>query len=161
MQVHSSRFGILDISPADLLWMPEGMVGYETDRHWTIIPDERGAQCLWLQSIREPETAFALLHPAQWIPEYRLVVDAGTLDRLGGDTADRIFVWVPVARAAGGLQLQLQLPVVINASARRGLQLIVAGQTPIDLTHGPRDPLGTPEVPLSVATTRTTNTSAA
>ncbi|MFN5468187.1 MAG: flagellar assembly protein FliW [Pirellulaceae bacterium] len=161
MQVHSSRFGILEISPADLLWMPEGMVGYEADRHWTIIPDDRGAGCLWLQSIREPETAFALLHPAQWIPEYRLVVDAGTLARLGGDTADRIFVWVPVARAEEGFQLQLQLPVVINASSRCGLQLIVAGQMPLDLSHSPRDQLGTPEVPLAVAITRTTNTSAA
>jgi flagellar assembly factor FliW len=161
MQVHSSRFGILEISPADLLWMPEGMVGYETDRHWTIIPDDRGAGCLWLQSIREPETAFALFHPAQWIPEYRLVVDAGTLDRLGGDTADRLFIWVPVARAGEGFQLQLQLPVVINASARRGLQLIVPEQMPLDLSYGPRDPLGTSEVPLAVAITRATNTSAA
>jgi flagellar assembly factor FliW len=161
MQVHSSRFGVLEISPADLLWMPEGMVGYETDRHWTIVPDNRGAGCLWLQSIREPETAFALLHPALWIPEYRLVVDSGTLDRLGGDTSDRIFIWVPVAKAGEGFQLQLQLPVVINASARRGLQLIVAGQMPLDLSHGPRDPLGTQEVPLAVAITRTTNTSAA
>jgi flagellar assembly factor FliW len=161
MQVHSSRFGILEISPADLLWMPEGMVGYETDRHWTIIPDDRGAGCLWLQSIREPETAFALLHPAQWIPEYRLFVDAGTLDRLGGATGDRIFVWVPVARAGEGFQLQLQLPVVINASARRGLQLIMAEQMPFDVSHGSRDSLAPPEVPVAVATTRTTTTSAA
>jgi flagellar assembly factor FliW len=161
MQVHSSRFGILEISPADLLWMPDGMIGYETDRHWAIVPDDRGAGCLWLQSIRDPETAFALLHPAQWIPEYRLMVVAGTLDRLGSDCADRIFVWVPVARAGEGFQLQLQLPVVINASARRGLQLIVADQLPIDLSAGAREPLDTPEVPLAVATTRTTSTSAA
>ena len=55
MKIDTSRFGIVDIEPDDLLHFASGLLGLEECRHWVLLADAVNEALGWLQSATRPE----------------------------------------------------------------------------------------------------------
>ena len=54
MQVNTSRFGMVEILPEDILLFSRGLIGFESHRHWVLLADGGSSGVAWLQSLTDP-----------------------------------------------------------------------------------------------------------
>ena len=82
MQIHTTRFSLVEIDVADILLFPHGVIAFEDCRHWVLLGDEDNASLGWLQSITRGEVALAAVSPRRFAPEYQVHVTRGQLHSL-------------------------------------------------------------------------------
>ena len=112
-----TRFGHaepLEVPAAGTLTFPEGLVGLDHLRHFTLVEDERVSPCRWLQSLDEPALAFLVVDPTLVSPGYAADLPHG----------DR---WVIITLRPQPEQSTANLlaPVVIDPHARTGRQIVL------------------------------------
>jgi len=74
MQIQSTRFGQLEISHSDLIFMPHGLIGFEEYRHWVLLASKESEELAWLQSVALSHVALPMISPRRFVPNYRLQV---------------------------------------------------------------------------------------
>ncbi len=133
MQVNTSRFGLVEILPEDILLFSRGLIGFESHRHWVLLADGGNSGVAWLQSLTDPCVALPMVSPRRYVPEYRVLIARNQLTPLELAVLDEAFVLVPVGQNESGLTLNLRGPVVINLNRRIGRQLITSDEQPLQL----------------------------
>ena len=129
MKVRTSRFGEVEIDPSRLLVFPHGLLGFARFRTFALLqPDDRGV-FYWLQSVEDPELAFVVTDPTAWVPGYAVPIRAGELTELGLDRAEDATLFAIVNRRDGAITANLQGPIVLNASSRTGIQLVLSDRS--------------------------------
>lgn len=124
MQIHTSRFGAVEIRPDDELLFPLGLIGLEAWRRWVVLADSRTPGLGWLQSIERDDLALAVVSPRRFVPEYQVRVAASELSPLeaAGETPQ---VVVAVSCHGGeALSINLKAPILICLGSRRGRQVV-------------------------------------
>jgi flagellar assembly factor FliW len=142
MQIKTSRFGMVEIMPEDILLFSRGIIGFEDHRHWVLLSDAENPAVAWLQSLSHAEVALPLVSPRRFVPEYQVRIVRGQLTPLELAVLDQAFVLVVVSRNECGLTVNLRAPVLINLDRRIGRQVVTNDEQPIKLA------LPTPAVPL-------------
>ena len=140
MQVNTSRFGLVEIVPEDILLFSRGLIGLESHRHWVLLADTRHSGVAWLQSLTEPAVALPMVSPRRFVPNYRVLIQRNQLTPLELAVLDEAFVLVPVGRNEDGLTLNLRAPVIVNLNRRIGRQVITGDEQPLQLAL-PKIPL--------------------
>ena len=133
MDISTSRFGNLQVSPADILLFENGLIGLRQCRRWVVLADAQNAALGWLQSIDEAETALGVVSPRRFVADYQLRVSRQELATLALTNTRDAQVVVIVSRHAEGLSLNLRAPLVINVESRRGRQVIAKDPLPVRL----------------------------
>lgn len=133
MEISTSRFGILPVSPTDILLFEHGLIGLRQCRRWVVLADAQNAALGWLQSIDEPDVALGVVSPRRFVPDFQLRVSRQELAPLTLSHARDAQVVVIVSRHPEGLSLNLRAPLVINVEARRGRQVIAKDPLPVRL----------------------------
>jgi flagellar assembly factor FliW len=141
MDIITSRFGSLQVSPADVLLFEHGLIGLRQCRRWVVLADAQNPALGWLQSIDEPDAALGVVSPRRYVPDYQLRVARGDLAPLALASVRDAQVVVIVSRSAEGLSLNLRAPLVINVEARRGRQVIAKNPLPVRLVLPVREEL--------------------
>jgi flagellar assembly factor FliW len=131
MKVDTSRFGIVDIEPDDLLHFASGLLGLEECRHWVLLADAENDALGWLQSTSRPDVAFAVVSPRRFVPEYQMRVSKGELTPLDLADVRSAQVLTIVGKNQDGVTLNLKAPLVINLERRMGRQVITNGDQPL------------------------------
>lgn len=131
MQIQSSRFGILDVSYSDMLFMPQGLIGFETCRHWVLLSNEDNQEVAWLQSVALSDVALPVISPRRFLPHYQLHVQRRDLELLQIHQRDRVFVLTVVSRSVDNLTTNLKSPIILNATQRLALQVVVTDDQPL------------------------------
>ena len=130
MEVRTSRFGILQVSPEDMLIFEHGLIGCRELRRWCLLADAENSALGWLQSIESPQTALGVVSPRRFVPDYQLRASRQDLTCLElGNTRDAQIA-VIVSRRPEGLSLNLRAPLVINVENRRGCQVVSSDPLP-------------------------------
>src|SRR3954464_11226960 len=142
MKIDTSRFGIVDIEPDDLLHFASGLLGLEECRHWVLLADAENEALGWLQSTSRPDVAVAVVSPRRFVPEYQMRVSKGELAPLDLPDVREAQVLTIVGKNQDGVTLNLKAPLVINLERRLGRQVITNGDQ--RLQH----PLHRPTAPL-------------
>jgi len=142
MKIDTSRFGIVDIEPDDLLHFASGLLGLEECRHWVLLADAENEALGWLQSTSRPDVAFAVVSPRRFVPEYQMWVSKGELAPLDLPDIRTAQVLTIVGKNDEGVTLNLKAPLVINLERRLGRQVITNGDQPL------QHPLHRPTAPL-------------
>ena len=132
MNIESPRFGTLTVEPSKIIEFPQGLVGMETSRRFTLFhPEGTEPKFFILQSIDDPEIALKVVDPALLGFSYEIELsDEETALLKYSDPADIVVVVIVWSEAASlnqpGSQLRanLKAPLVINTRERRGLQHI-------------------------------------
>jgi flagellar assembly factor FliW len=125
MKKIQSRFGEIEYDPENTLLFPEGLIGFETLRHFVVMPNEKEGPLFWIQSVDDPQLAFILTDPTSFYYDYKVVPDGRERQKLGiGDDAVCHVVTVPTDR---NITLNLAAPIHFAPETNRALQVILEG----------------------------------
>ena len=131
MDVPTSRFGNLCVSPQDMLTFRQGLIGYRELERWCLLADAENPTLGWLQSIDSPQVALGVVSPRRFVPQYQLRASRQDLQPLELAASRDAQVVVIVSRRPEGLSLNLQAPLVVNVENRQGCQVIARDPQPI------------------------------
>ncbi len=133
MQLTTTRFGSLEADPGDMLLFPSGLIGFETCRHWLLLPDPASEHVAWLQAVALAHVAIPVVSPRRFIPSYRACVPRRQLAQLQLRSTDEVYILGVLSKANSALTLNLKSPLVINATRRIGCQTITSDDQPLAL----------------------------
>jgi flagellar assembly factor FliW len=126
MNVHTTRFGIVEVDEDRIITFPAGLLGFSSFRRYALLqPDEEGA-FFWLQSVETPELAFVVTDPSLWTPEYEATIRREQMTELGLEKLEDAQVFAIVNRYDSALTANLQGPLVVNVQNRTAMQLVLA-----------------------------------
>jgi flagellar assembly factor FliW len=138
----TSRFGELEIEEDKVIEMPDGIVGFKEDRFLLLHPD-KGPFC-WFQAVANPDLAFVVVDPTQFVPDYQVKLTQDEYDKLKLVAGDEIILLsvVTMARDPRQVTMNLQGPIVINPSGMIAKQIVLetvqaATRHPLFATPGP------------------------
>lgn len=128
VEVRSLILGTLQASPEHLFTFPAGLTGLPERKRWVLVQAGR-AGFWWLQSLDEAGLAFLLADPFPAFPHYAVELGAGDLAALGAaspaDVVALAVVTLP-GRPGAPCVANLQGPIVLDLSTRRGRQVVIA-----------------------------------
>ena len=135
MKFHSTQFGMQEVDPESILTFPKGMPGFEGSTRYKLFHDDKEQQVVvhWLQSIDEPDVAFALVDPAVFGLNYEFVLTDEEEQLLKMENVDDIAVLLiaykpqPDADSKTNINANINGPIVLNTRTRLGLQKILVG----------------------------------
>jgi flagellar assembly factor FliW len=136
MQIQSTRFGKLDVNHADMLLMPQGLIGFETCRHWVLLASDDNSQVAWLQSVALANVAMPVVSPRRFLPNYRVHVHRRDLALLHMRNEDQIFVLSVVSKNGGTLTANLKSPILLNSTRRLAVQAVTTDEAPLAFPLG-------------------------
>jgi flagellar assembly factor FliW len=126
VNIVTTRFGLIRASEADLVRVPEGLIGFRGYTQFVLLPDPEVPGLTWLQSATASELAFGLVAPPLAVADYRVEIRPGDRATLELDDERSALVFVILNRGeGGGLTVNLQGPLVFNPVRRLGRQLVL------------------------------------
>lgn len=130
MKISTRLFGEVDIENEKILTFEKGIIGFPELKHFTMIYDEEqgsSAGIRYMQSVEEPGFAMPVMDPLIVKPDYDPEVNDELLSGLGELGPENILVLVTVTVPADltRMSVNLQGPIVINATERKAAQIIV------------------------------------
>ena len=114
MFIQTSRFGNVDLSQADIITFPEGLLGFQQLRKFVLLDDANDEIFAWLQSCEMPEVAFPVLEP-----ELFEALQLKGMDRV------RFFSIITIPEDATQMTANLKAPIVVNVAERIARQCVL------------------------------------
>jgi flagellar assembly factor FliW len=133
MLVKTSRFGQVQSSQEEVIIFPQGLIGFESSRHWLIVPDPENSDVAWLQSVSQPQIALPMVSPKKFVLDYRVNISKRQLAALNLRNTDRVYVLTVVSKSGKTLTANLRSPIVINLTKRLACQVITSDALPLAL----------------------------
>lgn len=131
MQITTKNFGEITIDDDKIIHFPKGIIGFPDLTDFTLIHDEeKGTSAIhWLQSLQEPAFAMPVMDPLIVCPDYNPEAEDELLNILGDFEPGEILalVTVTVPKDLTKMTVNLKGPIIINATSRKALQIIVEG----------------------------------
>jgi flagellar assembly factor FliW len=133
MLVQTTRFGQVQSSEEEVIIFPQGLIGFESTRHWLILPDPQNNDVAWLQSLAQMQVALPLVSPRKFAPGYKCVIPNRNLSPLNLRSTDRVYVMSVLSKSGKTLTINLRSPIVINLTKRLACQVITTEVLPLAL----------------------------
>lgn len=130
MKVETYLFGQIDVAPEKVISFPKGLVGFESNRRFTLAHEEGkyGPDSFTLQSLDDPTLAFQIIDPAALGFNYELVLSNEESALLQAPAPADVAVMLVLFKQEEGkpsVTPNLRAPLVINLKARIGLQKVM------------------------------------
>ena len=131
MIFNSERFGRIEYSEQDVIRFPQGLVGFPDMTCFFIHRDERVSPLIWLHSQDDPNLAFLLADPFEFIPGYSLKLQLPKSMRreMGSEEHLQVKCIVTIHAEFSQSTLNLLGPLIINTEAHNGWQVILDDDT--------------------------------
>lgn len=133
MIVNTTRFGQVEVSQEHVILIPQGLIGFETCRHWVILPDPTNADVAWLQSVSQGQVALPIMSPRKLATEYKVNLSRRQLTPISVHASDRVFVMTIISKTGRTLTTNLRSPIVINMTRRLACQVVTDDAQPLAL----------------------------
>ena len=134
MEIFTSRFGSLNIPEETMVTFPSGLIGFNQYPRYALLRDERGLGYQWLQSMDDGNLAFVVMEPGLIKADYQIEIPDDALGELEFREGDALTIFAIVTIPPGHPEratANLQGPLVINESKRKGKQVILNESYPI------------------------------
>ncbi|MDR1637520.1 MAG: flagellar assembly protein FliW [Treponema sp.] len=127
MKVATKAYGLVDVDERQRISFSQGLFGFESCRDYVLLDAEK-EPFYWLQSLDSAETAFILINPFLFRPDYEVNISNEELSDIGikGPEEALIFAIVTIPADGSPMTANLQGPVVINRDTRAARQVILA-----------------------------------
>ncbi|MCL1997138.1 MAG: flagellar assembly protein FliW [Turicibacter sp.] len=130
--ISTKNFGELEYDPQSVITFAEGLPGFDDLTKYILLTDEESEGLFhWLQSVEDGDLVFVLLNVKQIMPDYEPTINAELLDALlAGDENAELFYYniAVVPEDVKQMRVNLKAPIIINESARSGMQVLAANE---------------------------------
>lgn len=132
MKIDTKYFGNIEIGEEKIIHFENGVLGFEDYKDYTILYDNEKEKSFfsWLQSIEESSLAFPIVNPFNVVENYNPQINDDMLESIGGlpDEDTIVFLMATIPEDVKQASVNMKAPLIINASSRKGVQIIVEGQ---------------------------------
>lgn len=127
MKIKSSIFDEIEFDEKDIIVLDNGLIGIETLTRFILMDFADESAFHWLQSVDDPDMGFIVSEPTIFDGAYTFAVDPGLKEMLRIEKDDDVVVMsiVTIRDRGNTITGNLLGPVVINASKRIGLQVVL------------------------------------
>jgi flagellar assembly factor FliW len=126
MEVRTTRFGVIQIPDERVITFPKGLLGFSEHKRFCLLEPGSDSAFFWLQSLEEPSLAFVVTDPSMFFEEYAVPIKPEQMTDLGLAKLEDAQVFVIVNKVDQALTANLQGPLVVNTTTRRGEQVVLA-----------------------------------
>jgi len=124
MLLETRAYGTVEIEETQLLEFPEGLLGFEEYHKFALI-DAHKKPFFWLQSTQDVKIAFVLIKPSTFHDSYEPGITLEELAPIGAESVSDCLIFAIVTiLEAGPMTANLQGPLFISKSTRKGMQCI-------------------------------------
>lgn len=134
LKFDSTQFGTQEIDPDSILHFPKGMPGFEKCTRYKLFHEEQDQPVVhWLQSLDDPDVAFALVDPATFGINYEFVLSDEEISLLQMGKVDELAILLIAYRpqenptSKANINANINGPVILNIRSRRGMQKVLVG----------------------------------
>jgi flagellar assembly factor FliW len=127
VKILTRPFGEIEIEERQIIEFPDGIPGFDYVRKFVLLDTmDENSPLKWLQSYDEPELAFVIIRPVDFMREYELAVSMNDIEAVGAQGAENLLVFaiVTIPSNPSEMTANLQGPVIINPDKRLGRQAI-------------------------------------
>ncbi len=127
MEINTTRFGVLNITEDEIVYFPEGLVGFRDVKRYIVIPHgNANSPFSWFQSVDEGHLAFVIIEPQVFCYGYEVKISRDTLQPIELDDISlaKIYVIVVVGERPDDMTANLLGPLVINREKNIGMQVV-------------------------------------
>lgn len=136
MKIDLPRFNLKDvpINPETVLNFPQGLIGFEDSKRFSIFHEEGKPTVFWLQSLDDPRLMFSIVPPESIDVAYQIELsDADTALLQLKNPEDATVVVILYRDAVEGqerINANTRSPLVINMASRTGMQKVLTDVHP-------------------------------
>lgn len=128
----TTRFGTVGYTDADVVVFNDGLVGFPLHTRYLLLCHKPDSPFRWLQSLDEPQLAFLITDPSNWLPDYAPKMDEQDAAALGIIPEAPRIVYVTVTIPAGQpneMTINLAGPIIVDLERRTAIQLVLQDET--------------------------------
>lgn len=128
MQLDTKNFGIIEIDEKGIINFPEGIPSFESIKKYALLGSgTEESPFKWLQSIDDPNLAFAIVDPFEIKPDYDIDLNKEVLKALQIEKPEDVLVYsiVVVPEDVSKMSMNLKAPIVINLESNLGAQVVL------------------------------------
>ena len=126
MKIHSGRMGEVEIDPARIITIPDGIIGFPDFKRYIELEFLDDSPLQLFQAVDEPDLAFIMIDPLLFQPDYSADITSDDLKSLNAHDPAELLVRVIVTVPEDPYEMtaNLQGPLVINPESGLGRQII-------------------------------------
>ena len=117
----STRFGTLEIDPAEIIEFPAGLIGLG-GRRWAVVTNDPESAFQWLHSLDDASLALPVTNPWAFFADYEVELSDDDTERLGETDDVEVLVTIRTGAELSDFSANLRAPIVIANG--RGFQVI-------------------------------------
>ncbi|MBI2422354.1 MAG: flagellar assembly protein FliW [Candidatus Hydrogenedentes bacterium] len=127
MEIKTSRFGVLEVDPGDIITFTQPIIGFQEFRRFLVLPGPADSAVSWLQSTESEDLAFLLMDPTHVIADYQVKLGSHELAELAVSGVEELEVYtiLVVAQDPSKIRTNLKAPILINSRQRLGKQTVL------------------------------------
>jgi flagellar assembly factor FliW len=128
-KVDTKAYGLIEADEQQRIHFPSGVFGFEQLRDYALLDAEQ-KPFYWLQALDARDTAFILVNPFLFMPDYELDIGDTELAEIGLEDPAKalVFAIVTIPLEGGPVTANLQGPLIVNKETRIGRQLVLNDQ---------------------------------
>lgn len=127
MKIKTTRFGELEVDKKDVIEFTEGLLGFETLKKFFIVDPGDQTLILWIQSVDDAATAFPIIEPKIFQPNYTiklLPVELNSLSLENLSTAS-VYAILTIPQNVTEMSANLKAPIIINNKTKMARQIVL------------------------------------
>lgn len=128
MQLNTKHFGTVEIEESGIITFGEGLPGFEKSKKFVLLASgDESSPFKWLQSVDDPQLAFALVDPFVIKKDYEVNITDEVIQAVGIEKAEDVIIYsvVVVPENISQMSMNLRAPLVINLKNKKGIQVVL------------------------------------
>lgn len=127
IRIQTTRFGEIEVSGESVLHMDNGMLGFQDCKRYVLLEDRPGTHLKWLQSVDDPDVAFIVVNPTEFVGDYSIELSDDDAESLGLESPEDAVILTTVTLSPDRREVTTNLlgPVVINSGTLAAKQIVL------------------------------------
>ena len=134
VKIENSQFGIMEVESKEIITFPEGLLGFEDIKRFTILTLKEYEPFQWLVAVDEQDLTFPIVSPVLVIPDYAPTITRDQTEILGNFDEKDLLMYLIVSINQDGKKATANLrgPVLINLKTNKGIQIVLEDELSTD-----------------------------
>ena len=126
-KINTTRFGEIELDETRLIYFPDGLLGFNDFKEYTILEHKPGSPFMWLQSLNSPDLAFVITNPFMIKKDYLQSLSSEEEELIKQENGTIVFTLVTIPHGKPEeTTVNLLGPIVIDTRSRHAKQVILA-----------------------------------